>query len=542
MKAHQTRLDVIGNNIANVNTYGFKSSRATFRDMYYQSIRGAAAGTANRGGLNPSSVGYGSAISSVDLLMTQSAMSTTGNPLDVCITGEGFFQVQDSEGNIFYTKAGMLDIDSNGNLVDSNGYYVLGTSGDPLGKAAGSNKIQFDIKPVSPTVSKLTDTINGMNFEITSTNTTKDANVSFYFQSATDLPLGQAAEAIIDGSAITIRLNSKESFANLGDLQKTVNDAITTALGGVAHPAGEFNFAMEPDPFAANGPLTGAEICGDNFGKTGGNVAIPDDLFGGFRFVSAGSNFSGRGEATFSLAHTPAEDGPPPVEESFEITMTCPNADGAGTNTYTATISASQMKTSGTVMLVSATDKSDSITLSYPTYSSVTGSADSGDADNGFTFTDVTQADAATPMEPSKDIGLSSKAFKLTGGTEGGSQSIKDLSSISIGADGVIIANHPVHGRISVGRIDLATFDNPKGLEQSGSTYFVATENSGKASLASPGENGTGELKNSALEMSNVDLAQEFADMITTQRGFQANSRIITVSDTMLEELINLKR
>ena len=548
MKAHQTRLGVIGNNIANVNTYGFKSSRASFRDTYYQNIRNASAGTANRGGLNPSAVGYGSSIASVDLLMTQSAMSPTGNPLDVCITGEGFLQVQDSDGNIFYTKAGMLDIDSNGNLIDSNGYFVLGTSGDPLGKAPGSSKIQFDIKPVQPSVSKLQDTINGMNIEITSTNSNKDANVSFNFQSVTDLPIGQPAEAIIDGSSITIRINAKEEFANVGAFQTVVNDAITAALDGAEHPAGACNFSMEPDPFlaaaAAGTVLTGEMLCGDNFGRTGGSVTAPDGLFGGFKAVSVGDNFSGDGEVEFELQHVPADpDVDPPVEEHFILTATCPNADGAATNTYTNTITAAQMKTSGTVMLFNGTDKTDSITMSFPTYTTVTASADpGGDAENGFTFTPPAETGLAEPMGPSLDVGLGSKSLKLTGGTEGGAQSIKDLTSIAIGADGTIIATHAVHGRISVGRIDLATFDNPQGLEQSGNSYFAATENSGSASLAAPGDGGTGELKSSALEMSNVDLSQEFTDMITTQRGFQANSRVITVSDTMLEELINLKR
>lgn len=95
----------------NANTYGFKSSRATFRDMYYQQIRGASGGSATRGGTNPSMVGYGSQIASIDLLMTQSSFTSTGNPLDVAIAGEGFLQVMDPDGNIYYTKAGMLDID-----------------------------------------------------------------------------------------------------------------------------------------------------------------------------------------------------------------------------------------------------------------------------------------------------------------------------------------------------------------------------------------------------------------------------------------------
>ena len=111
LRSHQQRLDVIGNNVSNVNTYGFKSSRATFRDMFYQNVRNAAQGTSSRGGINPSAIGYGASLSSVDLLMEVSSMTPTGNPLDVAITGEGFLQVMDNDGNIFYTRAGMLDVD-----------------------------------------------------------------------------------------------------------------------------------------------------------------------------------------------------------------------------------------------------------------------------------------------------------------------------------------------------------------------------------------------------------------------------------------------
>ena len=164
MKSNQTRMDVIGNNIANSNTYGFKSSRATFRDMYYQQLRGASAGTATRGGINPSMVGYGSQVSSVDLLMTQSAMTSTGNPLDVCITGEGFLQVMDPDGNIYYTKAGMLDIDSNGYVIDSSGNFVLGTSateGRLDSTEPGKSKIKIDVAPIQASEAKVSSEVGG---------------------------------------------------------------------------------------------------------------------------------------------------------------------------------------------------------------------------------------------------------------------------------------------------------------------------------------------------------------------------------------------
>ena len=139
-------------------------------------------------------------------------------------------------------------------------------------------------------------------------------------------------------------------------------------------------------------------------------------------------------------------------------------------------------------------------------------------------------------------VAKSMDTFNLTDGRKGKEQSIKDLKDITIGQDGTIIGYHPVHGYMNLGRIDIATFDNPNGLSAIGGTLFAETVASGVPKLAVAGTDGAGEVVSGALEMSNVDLAQEFTDMITTQRGYQANSRVITTSDTMLEELLSLKR
>ena len=137
---------------------------------------------------------------------------------------------------------------------------------------------------------------------------------------------------------------------------------------------------------------------------------------------------------------------------------------------------------------------------------------------------------------------LSSKTIVLEGGTKGGPQGIDSLTGVSIGTDGVISGQHSILGDVVLGRIDVAVFVNPSGLGEAGGTYFTTSPNSGTMTITKPGENGSGQLVAGALEMSNVDLAREFTDMIKTQRGYQANGRIITVTDTMLEELVNLKR
>ena len=536
MKANQTRMDVIGNNIANANAYGFKSSRATFRDMYYQQIRGASGGSATRGGTNPSMVGYGSQIASIDLLMTQSSFTSTGNPLDVAIAGEGFLQVMDPDGNIYYTKAGMLDIDpATGALIDSNGNFVLGTSatdGKLDSTEPGSNKILIQVAPVQASVGKVETEISGKKLTITSTNQNKSANVSFTFTKTTELPDGKDVVAIMDGtsSAINIQINANSSFASMADLQKAINNAITEANGG-AHAGGDFVFSMQPDPFA-DGPLTGAQIIdtatADYDGGSidlvapGADVSADGSFLGGFKIVETGLRFSGEGDVSVEVTDSADPEG-------YNVTVTT-----AGGATYTGFISqerADISSGSGQVLLKNASgDANDTITLSYPNTTDI-----EANLNNNVTI------GTATASQPSKELGWGKGTFTLTGGTEVTEQDVGNLTGISIGADGTIMGTSAA-GLQVLGRIDLATFANSEGLMQSGNSYFTATSNSGDAELAIAGENGTGGLRNSALEMSNVDLSQEFSDMITTQRGFQACYRLITVSDTMLEELINLKR
>jgi flagellar hook protein FlgE len=155
---------------------------------------------------------------------------------------------------------------------------------------------------------------------------------------------------------------------------------------------------------------------------------------------------------------------------------------------------------------------------------------------------DGTTPPSATASGPSRSLGFSSTSFALRGGTAGGPQTVADMTNIFIAPNGIITGLDAQGLEVTIGRIDLATFANPPGLNQAGSTTYTVSANSGPAILVQPGMNGSGKLVTGTLELSNVDLSREFSDMITTQRGYQANSRIITVSDTMLEELINLKR
>lgn len=540
LRSHQQRLDVIGNNVSNANTYGFKSSRATFRDMFYQNVRNAAQGTSSRGGINPSAIGYGASLSSVDLLMEVSSMTPTGNPLDVAITGEGFLQVMDNDGNIFYTRAGMLDVDpTTGYLVDGNGYFVLGTQAKDatvgiVGQEPGTSRIKIELPTLDAKQASVTKKIGGNEFTMTATNIGDAGNASINFSLAYDMPAGQDIEVVISGNNIEVNVNPTSTFANVGTFMDQVNTMITDKLGET-HPAGKFELNMDPPITVAGNPaypgdvITGEQLVKSDAGPTGGMIALsPDAQDRNIQFIAKklGSAFSGdMAGAQLAITHDTATD-------LWSVAVGDYKLEG---------ITLAALTGSAGVMLkntATGADENDYFTISIP--KSALDLKDKDDPAAGYAdLTTVTLGDM-TPQRPSGNLGLNA-GFQLEGGTEGGPQTIMNITGFGIGADGTLTGQAGGE-RLIFGRIDLANFDNPKGLQQSGNSYFAETQNSGKPQYAVPGEDGTGALKNSALEMSNVDLANEFSDMITTQRGYQANSRLITVSDTMLEELINLKR
>lgn len=547
LRSHQQRLDVIGNNVSNANTYGFKSSRATFRDMFYQNVRNAAQGTSSRGGINPSAIGYGASLSSVDLLMEVSSMTPTGNPLDVAITGEGFLQVMDNDGNIFYTRAGMLDVDpTTGYLVDGNGYFVLGTQAKDatvgiVGQEPGTSRIKIELPTLDAKQASVTKKIGGKEFTMTASNVGDAGNASINFSLAYDMPAGEKIEVVISGNNIEVNVNPTATFTSVNNFMELVNSAITDKLGE-QHPAGNFTIKMDPPIDMANmadtypnGEITGEQLIKSDAGPVGGGLTLSEDAADkGIQFIAKklGSAFSGDG-AMGALDITKNGTGD---TATWDIEVNGYKQTGLTFAALTGSAGVKLEKTGGGAGGAAA-DPNDyfviSIPKSYFPYGDTT--EEYGEPQNP-----ITELGTATKQRPSGNLGLNA-GFQLEGGTEGGPQTIMNITGFGIGADGTLTGQAGGE-RLIFGRIDLANFDNPKGLQQSGNSYFAETQNSGKPQYAVPGEDGTGALKNSALEMSNVDLANEFSDMITTQRGYQANSRLITVSDTMLEELINLKR
>ncbi len=519
MMAQQTKMDVIGNNISNVGTYGYKSSRATFRDVYYQTKSSAASASSNSGGINATQIGYGSKLGSVDVNHAQSIMTSTGYSMDCAITGEGYFQVMDDDGDIFYTKAGMFDIDAQGNLVDANGNFVLGSKGYPTysltNASPSSDKICISLPYEDAAVSSATNTINGVAVTVSSSETNTAGNIGFNITSTTSLPVGQKATATVTSTSIVVKLNASEEFSSLDELNAVINDAITAANGGAVHEAGEFTVSLD-NPSAFVPGVTGAEIAGSNYGVNSGSVTLPSPFSSYCSVKSVSDGFTGN-----------------TVNADIDFALDSDNNLTITVGDYSATLSASQIETSGSVMLKKNGSETDSFTMTYPSFSVLKNA--------GLDTAPVVSAEMH-PTTPSNDLGLNSVVFNLAGGTTGGEQTVANLTGIAINEGGVLTGIHPTLGQVELGRIDLAVFQNPAGLIQEGDTYFAVSSNSGQPTLTIAGENGSGAISAGTLEASNVDLSQEFSDMITTQRAFQACSRLITVSDTMLEELINLKR
>lgn len=551
MQAHQTKLDVIGNNIANVNTYGFKSSKARFQDVFYQTLTNSTGGNSLKGGTNAAQVGYGTTIGGIDLDMSRTSLQSTGSSMDAAIAGEGFFQVMDGSGNIFYTRAGKLQIDPNsGSLTDTNGYTVLGVSGDPLGKAASNEQIRLNVTNKQTTQATVSKLLNGVTYTITSENSTTFGNVAIKFQPDESLPDG--ADVVVNPSeltetSITVRINKNAVFNNLSELNDKMNTAITRANGGITHPAGNFTVAAVPADKIFKVPLTGAELTSNDFKIQQGEMKFnnPDDvaggIFGGFKpsGMSTEPRFSANGNVSYEISHVAAANGQPAywnMKASVVDTITGVTRTYEGQINENSTSANKVWLKETTNPIPNGEDAGQYIEMSHPGYTAITSYYD----------TDPTRADiltnggTITNAYESRNLGLGD-TFKLEKGSEGGPLDLSKLS-ISVLSNGVIKATHPDEGDIEIGRIDLALFENPGGLEEVGSCYFKTGANSGDPQLVKAGEDGSGALQTSALEMSNVDISDEFADMIVTQRGFQANSRIITVSDSILEELVNLKR
>ncbi len=475
LKAHQTRMDVIGNNIANVNTVGFKGSRATFQEIFSQTISGAGApdSLTGRGGTNPMQIGLGLNVDAIDLQMGRGSVQRTESPTDLSIEGEGFFIVRGGdEGSYNFTRAGNFIIDKQGNMVTASGQNVYGW----MKYSSGDDGYQFDTEePIRPL--NLYEDIYNMNKRIIAAQVT--------------------TEAVLTG--------------NLDATEKPI-------LGSTTSPdsnPNELN-TIPPDEKKADG-TTGADGIPEDL--SGNNVAphysvpisVYDSLGNEHKItLKLWKNFTYAGDPSATPAKTP--------ETSWYFMV-----DGGSDATVKTDESSGFIKFDSKGKIINAEG--------FAVKRNVTIQPNGSTGAEPFTF-ELNMEQFSMYADDS-----SVKTTRVDGYAPG------TLVTFSIGGDGIITGVYDNGRQQPLGQVALATFENPAGLQKVGSNQFIQSTNSGDFKVAKlPGSDGAGVLVPGTLEMSNVDLAKQFTEMIITQRGYQANSRVMTTSDEILQELANIKR
>ncbi len=468
LKSHQIKMDVIGNNIANVNTVGFKGARATFQEIFSQTLSsgGAPDLMTGRGGTNPMQIGLGMNVDSINTDMGRGSVQRTESPTDLSIEGEGFFVVRSgNEGSFNFTRAGNFTIDKAGNLVTSTGKNVYGW----MKYSYGDNGYEFDTQEVIRPLNLYEDIYN-MNKRIIAAKAT--------------------SEAILSG--------------NLDASRKAISGSGATSTPVVIN-----------DTVAADG-TSGADGIPDIDGKNiDPHFIVPINVYD-----ELGNEYKLNLKFWKSFVDT-TTDGAPKTQWYYMIDP----GNGAKASPAGGTESASGYLCFDSKGRIVTDDTNFPTSLDV----TVTPSAESGAG--AFTF----KLDMRQLSQYADDSSV--KPMRVDGYPPG------TLVTFSIGDDGVITGVYDNGRQQPLGLIALATFENTAGLEKVGANEFRQTTNSGDFKLPNkPGTNGAGTLVPGTLEMSNVDLAGQFTEMIITQRGFQANSRVLTTSDEILQELANLKR
>ena len=503
LKNHQTRMDVVGNNISNVNTTGFKSSRVTFSDTLSQTLSGASAPTENRGGTNPKQIGLGSATSAIDTLFTDGSVQSTGVNTDLCLSGNGLFIVKD--GNLsYYTRNGNFKFDKEGYYVNSDGLKVQGWSATTPGDAINTNGQPSEICiPAGKTMaasatkvatfSKNLDAAEPMIKEMSITLATGD---SYTVAAKKPYAVGTEYEVKnVDGGTKKVTLEDPKGNSitiDVADPAKyTVGDKVKSNSATLKMTDGTITTET-----------SGAFTLGNSKPKT--TIATVYDSLGNAHNVTiymTKTEVSSTTGNKWTISLDPAGTGKQTITES----------DGT-TTTVTMNDLDLQFNVNGGL-----TKGSGSATLNLT----------NGAGDNqsvNLTFDDVTQ------------YAGSSTAFATTDGNAAGT-----LKSVSIDSSGVITGTYTNGLNVQEAQVAIAQFNNASGLTKTGNSLYTESNNSGTPNIGTISDLGC-TVTPSSLEMSNVDMASELTDMIVTQRGYQSNSKIITVSDELLETLINMKR
>lgn len=556
LKTHQIRMDVIGNNIANVNTTAYKSSSMTFSELMSQTTQKASGANATTGvgGTNAKQIGLGVKAGAINTaITTQGSAQSTGNPFDIMITGDNFFVVSNGSEN-FFTRDGSFYVDGAGNLaMTSTGYNVMGWGVD---KTTGNIKqdtvtalrimssANMTYPPEATTKANISGILDQNDKDVTSANG-KTVNLNFFDargysytakftfkQSGGDKTNEYSLELnkILDSTGKEIDI-SGITFGEQ-NLEQTLSSKLSLNTDSY-----KWDDATKTLQTTATPPETVAEL--DKIFKNGALITDKDkaeEVQKNLDAIAKAYGYEGSTDEFLKL-YTTGKAGQVTVQtmlenmsknmtgddilpkDKNEVTMTGRKFDGAKVVFD---------KDSGKLQSINNSTTNLSTTLNFP--------ATMGN------FSNIT-------IDLSECTNYDNKGTSTVGATSGDldglgtGRRLGDMIGVSIQKDGMIYASYDNGMTKLLGQIATAAFANASGLEKEGDNLYSATLNSGEFDgIGVDITAGGGYMSTGQLEMSNVDLSSEFTEMITTQRGFQANSRIITVSDTLLEELTNLKR
>lgn len=644
LKNHQVKMNVIGNNIANINTIGYKASRVNFQEALVQTFKGAGRPSSITGGTNPIQLGLGMQVASIDNIFLQGGLETTGQITDLAIQGAGFFILADSNQNTFYSRAGAFGLDANSNLVDpATGLFVMGkmadTSGqipsqattDPIRLPFGqqdparatqvitmSNNIDASASTSKPTLFQIGSssvssvsgqaTIDGVGGRHVVTITGAQAQASSYTGTVAGLGLSTTLGSlgVTDFSNFTISVDgtSPTTISSLSATTTidTIINAISQIQGITAKLSGAGELIITRDYAGGGGTynfLSSAAAANDALNLAFGVAAagVIDSTDGTDASVSLGAATTYVATDTFAPSRgVGAAAGPVVTILSLDYNSSNGLVNGLsnlGSGGVTITADSGLTSTSaGNELIIDTSDTTHSMsinaydtlgakhTLSVEFYKSIvtnrwewTASMNSNEvitsggtgyvsfnSDGSLSNFEYNAGAQALTVDPRNgagsmlivfDAGTSGNFDGLTGFASGSHTAniinqdgygVGILDKITIDQAGNISGIFTNGVNRVLAQIMLADFTNQAGLRKAGRSMYQPTANSGAAIEGIAGTTISGLITSGALESSSVDIAQEFTSMITAQRGFQANARIITTSDSMLDELVNIKR
>jgi flagellar hook protein FlgE len=564
LKAHQAMLDVAGNNLANVNTTGFKGSSVTFAELLSQTLKGASGSSDNLGGTNPTQIGSGVEVSGVRKNMSQGNIVATGQSLDVAIDGNGYFVLNNGQQDV-YTRAGSFGIDENNTLVDpTTGYKVqrIGTAGESEGfQTSGDSSIHIPWDASMPAKATTEITMNGnlrssaetsdatthkltSNVAFTTDAGSNAATASTYLsdldQWSTGLGIGDTGTILMSGIKEdgTVFTNQPVTWTGAAaGSGETVQDLLNQISALYDNTTATMN---------ADGKIVlTANTAGYSLAQVTGMTYVPDgaeslQIPTYFDYTTIGGNDS----KTFKITVFDNMGEQHVLTGTFVKTndtntwdLIINSISGERTSDWTAydinnssglnrRISGIEFNSDGSFSGLSSTSERASFSVQFENNPSMTQTIALNLGRAG-EFTGLTQFSSQQ----------SSAAALTQNGYEAGS-----LSSISIDNTGMVVGTFSNGVKVNIAALQIGLFQNPEGLESVGGGYFLPTSNSGEPIATTAATGGAGSIQGQSLEKSNVDIATEFVNLMQAQNGYQANARTITVANDILRELTNLIR